>query len=248
MLLKDKVAIITGGTRGIGKATVKEFLKEGAKVILAGSREETVNKALKEIKADNPDAKVEGVYPNLKDYNSVKECFDKIKEKYGRIDILVNNAGVSASEPFSTYTQEMFEKVIDINIVAVFNCSRAVYDTMVEQKSGCILNTSSMVSRDAQTSGIAYPTSKFAVNGFTLALARELAPYGIRVNAVAPGITNTDMVSALSDEMIKPLINAIPLKRLGEPEDIAQAFVFLASEKASYISGQVLHVDGLMRV
>ena len=118
---------------------------------------------------------------------------------------------------------------------------------MKEQGGGVILNTSSMVGKYGQPSGIAYPTSKFAVNGFTLSLAREVAPMNIRVNAVAPGITNTDMVKALPKEMIQPLINSVPLRRIGEPEDIANAFVFLASEKASYITGVVLHVDGLSR-
>lgn len=248
MLLKDKVAIVTGGTRGIGYAIVKEFLDQGAKVVLAGSRQETAEKAVEKLKKENPDYLVEGIWPNLFDLEDVKKSFKSVYDKYGKIDILANNAGVSASEPFGDYTQEMFEKVMNINVLGVFNCSRAVYDFMVEKNSGVIINTSSMVSRDAQPSGIAYPTSKFAVNGFTLALARELAPYKIRVNAVGPGITNTDMVSALPDEMIKPLIQSIPLKRLGEPEDIANAYVFLASDKASYITGQVLMVDGLMRV
>ncbi len=132
--------------------------------------------------------------------------------------------------------------------MGVFNCSKAIHPIMIEQNHGVILNTSSMVSRDAQPSGIAYPTSKFAVNGFTLSLARELAPYNIRVNAVGPGIINTDMVKSLPEEMIKPLIDRIPLKRLGEAEDIANAFCFLASDEASYITGQILYVDGLMRV
>ncbi len=248
MLLQDKVAIVTGGTRGIGFGIVKAYLKEGAIVILAGSREETVRNALEKIKTENPNAKVEGIWPDLTNYEDVKKNFDAVVEKYGRIDILANNAGVSADEPFSQTTQEMFESVMAINVTAIFNCSRAVYDNMVANKSGVIINTSSMVSRDAQTSGIAYPTSKFAVNGFTLALARDLARYGIRVNAVAPGITHTDMVDALPRDVIQPLINMIPLDRLGEPEDIANAFVFLASDYASYISGQVIHVDGLARV
>ena len=153
----------------------------------------------------------------------------------------------SSKEPFTSYTEEMFKNVMDLNVTAVFNCSRAVVDKMKEQKSGSIINTSSMVSKYAQPSGIAYPTSKFAVNGFTLSLARELGPDGIRVNAVAPGVTNTDMVKVLPKELIDPIVAQIPLRRVGEPEDIANAFVFLASEMASYISGVVLSVDGLAR-
>jgi 3-oxoacyl-[acyl-carrier protein] reductase/7-alpha-hydroxysteroid dehydrogenase len=141
----------------------------------------------------------------------------------------------------------MFKKTMDINVNAVFNCSRAVVDYMKEQKSGCILNTGSMVGKYGQPSGVAYPTSKFAVNGMTLSLARELGPMGIRVNAVAPGITNTDMMKAVPKEVIEPLIAQVPLRRIGEPEDVANAFVFLASDMASYITGVVLNVDGLAR-
>lgn len=247
MLLENKIAIVTGGTRGIGYAIVKEFLKEGATVVLCGSRQETVDKALASLKAENAAWPVEGACPSLTDYDAVKTAFDAVEKKYGRIDILVNNAGVSASEKIGDYTSEMFQKTMDLNVTAVFNCTRAVVDGMKERHSGVILNTSSMVSKYAQPGGVAYPTSKFAVNGMTLSLARELGPDGIRVNAVAPGITKTDMVAALPEQMIAPLIAQIPLRRIGEPEDIANAFVFLASDKASYISGQVLGVDGLAR-
>ena len=247
MLLKDKIAIVTGGTRGIGYAIVKAFLNEGATVVLCGSRQETADKAVAQLKAENAAWPVEGIAPALTDDEETRAAFAAVEAKYGRIDILVNNAGVSAAEPFTSYTPEMFRKTMDLNVTAVFNCSRAVVDGMKERHSGVILNTSSMVSQYAQPSGMAYPTSKFAVNGMTLSLARELGPDGIRVNAVAPGITNTDMVRVLPKEVIQPLIAQIPLRRVGEPEDIANAFVFLASDKASYISGQVLHVDGLAR-
>ena len=246
-MLKDKVAIVTGGTRGIGFAIVKEFLKNGAKVVLCGSRPDSAQKAVNKLRIENTSWHVEGISPSLTDYDSVKNTFDLVAKKHGKIDILVNNAGISAKEPITTYTQEMFAKTMDLNVNAVFNCSRAVVDQMISQNCGCIINTSSMVGKYAQPSGIAYPTSKFAVNGFTLALARELAPYGIRVNAVAPGVINTDMVKALPKEVIEPLTNSIPLKRMGEPQDIANAFVFLASDMASYISGAVLPVDGLAR-
>lgn len=246
-MLKDKVAIVTGGTRGIGFAIVKKFLENGAKVVLCGSKPESANKAVQKLKEENASWLVEGISPELTNYDDVKTAFDAVAKKYGRIDILVNNAGVSAKEPFTSYTEEMFKTTMDLNVTAVFNCSRAVVDKMKEQQSGCIINTSSMVSKYAQPSGIAYPTSKFAVNGFTLSLARELGPCGIRVNAVAPGITNTDMVKALPKEMIAPLIAQIPLRRVGEPEDVANAFLFLASEMASYVSGVVLSVDGLAR-
>ena len=247
MLLKDKIAIVTGGTRGIGYAIVKAYLENGATVVLCGSKPETAQKAVDQLKAENSAWKVEGIAPNLSDYDSVKEAFDAVEKKYGRIDILVNNAGVSDSAKIGSYTPEMFRKTMDLNVNAMFYCIKAVVDGMKERHSGVILNTSSMVSKYGQPGGVAYPTSKFAVNGMTLSLARELAGDGIRVNAVAPGITKTDMVAKLPEQMIAPLIAQIPLGRIGEPEDIANAFVFLGSDMASYISGQVLGVDGLAR-
>lgn len=247
MVLENKIAIITGGTRGIGYATVEAFLAEGATVVLCGSRPESAAKAVAQLKEKDPGAKVEGISPNLADYAEVKAAFDAVAEKYGRIDILVNNAGVSDSTPLASYTEEGFEKVMDLNVKGVFTCVKAASEWMVKQHSGVILNTSSVVSAYGQPSGLAYPTSKFAVNGMTLSLARELGPSGIRVNAVAPGITYTDMMRAVPKEMIDPLVAQIPLRRIGQPEDIANAFVFLASEKASYITGVVLRVDGLAR-
>ncbi len=247
MLLENKVAIITGGSRGIGYATVEAFLQEGASVVLCASRQETADRAVAELRERYAAADVEGIYPNLSEYASVQSAFDKVAEKYGKIDILINNAGVSESTPFTEYTEETFSKVMDLNIKAVFHCTKAVSEHMIAAGSGVILNTSSMVSVYGQPAGIAYPTSKFAVNGFTLSLARELGPKGIRVNAVAPGITYTDMMRAVPKEVIEPMIAQIPLRRMGQPEDIANAFVFLASDRASYISGEVLHVDGLAR-
>lgn len=244
-MLKGKVAIVTGGTRGIGLEVVRTFCENNAKVILLGSRKETVDKALASLKENGMEA--DGYYPNLSDYNQVESFVNEAKEKYGHIDVLVNNAGISQKGPIEGISSDDFKKIIDLNVNAMFNMSKAVTPIMKEQGSGVILNTSSMVSKYAQPSGIGYPTSKFAVNGFTLSLARELAPSGIRVNAVAPGITKTDMVSALPEEMIQPLIKTIPLGRIGEPRDIANAFLFLASDMASYISGVVLSVDGLAR-
>ncbi len=247
MKFTDKVVVVTGGSRGIGFATVQAFLREGAKVILCASRQETADKAVARLKEADASAQVEGICPDLSKYADVKNAFDGIVEKYGKIDVLVNNAGQSSAIPFDQYTEEEFDKVMNLNVKAVYNCSRAVVDNMRANQAGVILNTSSMVSISGQPSGIAYPTSKFAVNGFTLSLARELGPYGIRVNAVAPGITETDMMKAVPKAVIEPMIARIPLRRLGSPEDIANAFVFLASEEASYITGVILSVDGLMR-
>lgn len=246
-MLKDKVAVVTGGTRGIGFAIVKKYLENGAKVVLLGSRQETVDKAIAELKSLNADWDVCGDCPNLLDESSTTAFVEKVAEKYGAIDILVNNAGVSDATPVDSYTSESFKKIFDLNVNAVMNMILPCVKIMKKQGSGVILTTSSMVSISGQPSGIAYPTSKAAVNGLTWSLARELAPFGIRVNAVAPGITKTDMVASLPEAMIKPLIEKIPLRRIGEPEDIANAFLFLASDMASYVTGEILSVDGAMR-
>ncbi len=248
MRLKSKVAIITGGSRGIGFATAERFLQEGAVVILAASTQASADRAVERLREKYPDAVVDGISPNLASLEAVREVFGAINARYGCIDILVNNAGISDSTPFTDYTEEIFDKVMDLNLKGVFNASLAAVPYMVSRKSGVILSTSSMVSISGQPGGIAYPSSKFAVNGFTLSLARELGPKGIRVNAVAPGITETDMMKAVPKEVIEPMIKQIPLGRLGQPEDIANAFVFLASDEASYITGVVLSVDGMARV
>jgi len=247
MKLNKKVAVVTGGSRGIGYATVEAFLKEGATVILTASSQASADKAVAKLKERQPDAKVAGISPDLSRYDSVREAFQKVAESYGGIDILVNNAGVSESTPFLSYTEETFNKVMDLNVKGVYNAARAAAEQMAGRGRGVILSTSSMVSRYGQPSGVAYPTSKFAVDGLTVSLARELGPKGIRVNAVAPGITETDMMKAVPKEVIEPMIAQIPLRRLGQPEDIAKAFVFLASEDASYITGVVLRVDGMAR-
>lgn len=247
MRLNDKIAVITGGSRGIGYATAEAFLREGATVIITASSQESADRAVKKLKDSHPDAPVSGIAPDLSSLDSVSEAFRGVVETYGRIDILVNNAGTSERTPFDKYTEELYDKVMDLNVKGVFNATRAAVEFMIPRGSGVILSTSSMVSIYGQPSGFAYPASKFAVNGITVSLARELGPKGIRVNAVAPGITETDMMKAVPKEIINPLIQSIPLRRLGQPEDIANAFVFLASDEASYITGVVLSVDGMAR-
>ena len=247
MRLRDKVAIITGGSRGIGFATADAFLGEGATVIITASSQASADKAVARLLEKHPGAAVDGISPNLASLEEVQNAFRHVASLYGCIDILVNNAGVSESTPFMDYTEETFDKVMDLNVKGVFNATRAAAECMVARGTGVILTTSSMVSISGQPSGFAYPASKFAVNGLTVSLARELGPKGIRVNAVAPGITETDMMKAVPKEIIEPMIARIPLRRLGQPEDIANAFVFLASDEASYITGVVLSVDGMAR-
>ena len=247
MRLKDKVAIITGGSRGIGYATADKFLSEGAKVILTASTQESADQAVAKLREKYPNSQIMGISPNLANFQEVQDAFVIATAQFGCVDVLVNNAGVSERTPFTEYTEETFDKVMDLNVKGVFNATKAASQCMIARGSGVILSTSSMVSISGQPSGFAYPASKYAVNGLTVSLARELGPKGIRVNAVAPGITQTDMMRAVPKEVIDPMIAQIPLRRLGQPEDIANAFAFLASDEASYITGVVLSVDGMAR-
>lgn len=244
IMLKGKVAVVTGGTRGIGYAVVKKFLENGASVVLWGSRQETVDKAIESLRQEDPDWQVTGMDPDLGSYEEVARALDSVKKKYGKIDIMVNNAGISARDSLYDYKPEDFDRIMDLNVNSVFRCSKAAAAIMREHGGGVILNTSSMVSFYGQPAGSGYPASKFALNGLTKSLARELGRDHIRVNAVAPGVTRTDMMEAVPQEVIEPIVRTIPLGRLGEPEDIANAFLFLASDMASYITGAVIPVDG----
>lgn len=241
-MLKGKTAIITGGTRGIGFAIAEKYLENGANVAIAGSRQETVEKAVAKLSAY--EGRVMGIWPNLCDPAEVAAAFASVKEKFGSLDILANNAGLSSRTSLYDFTLEEFTRIMDVNVTAVFVCSQAAARIMKEQGGGVIINTSSMVAEYGQPSGCAYPISKFAVNGLTRSLARELAKDQIRVNAVAPGVTRTDMVAALPQELVDRISAGIPLGRVGEPLDIANAYLFLASDLASYVTGVTLRVDG----
>ncbi len=246
-LLKGKVAVVTGGTRGIGYSIVKTYLDNGATVVLWGSRKESAEKAVTELKEINKNFEVEGMWPALTDYKEVESAINAVAKKYGKIDVLVNNAGVSARESIYDYNPEDFDKVIALNVNAVFYGTKAVAPIMKANGGGVVINTSSMVSIYGQPAGVAYPTSKFAVNGMTKSLARELAPDNIRVNAVAPGVTDTDMVANLPEQMREGVKRTIPLGRIGTPDEVADAFVYLASDMASYVTGEILSVDGCAR-
>lgn len=241
-MLKNKTAAVTGGTRGIGLAIVMKYLENGANVVVMGSRKETVDKALAGL--TEYEGRVMGLWPDLCDPEAVAEAFASVKERFGSLDILANNAVISSRTSLYDYTVEEFGKILDINVKAVFVCSQAAARIMKEQGGGVIINTSSMVAEYGQPAGCGYPATKFAVNGLTRSLARELAKDHIRVNAVAPGVTKTDMVAALPPEMVERISSGIPLGRVGEPEDIANAFLYLASGQASYVTGVTLRVDG----
>ena len=244
MLLQGKTAVVTGGTRGIGYKVAETYLKNGAKVAILGSRQETVEKALEKLREEDPSWEAAGYWPDLSDYEEVAQTFLQIRERFGSLDILVNNAGIPARESIFEYAPQDFKKIMDLNVTAVFQCSKAAAGIMKSQGGGVILNTSSMVSLYGQPAGVGYPASKFAVNGMTKSLARELGRDNIRVNAVAPGVTRTDMVAALPEEMVERISATIPLGRMGEPQDVANAFLFLASDLASYVTGAILSVDG----
>ena len=241
-MLAGKTAIVTGGTRGIGFSIAKTFLENGANVAIAGSRKESVDKALEKLPEYRN--RVMGIWPDLCDPAAVAEAFTAVQDRFGRLDILANNAGISSRTSLYDYTVEEFSRIMDLNVKAVFVCSQAAARIMKEAGGGVIINTSSMVGEYGQPSGCGYPTSKFAVNGLTRSLARELAKAKIRVNAVAPGVTRTDMVAALPQEMVDRISAGIPLGRMGEPLDIANAYLYLASDLASYVTGVTLRVDG----
>lgn len=246
MLLEGKKAVVTGGTRGIGFAVVETFLKNGASVALFGSRQETVDKALAKLKAENPDWDVMGLAPDLTDYAAVEAAMAKVTEAFGRIDILVNNAGITKDGLLMMMKPEDFDAVIAANLRGAFLCMKAVARQMVKQRYGRIVNLSSVVGLRGNAGQVNYAASKAGVIGMTKSLAKELAGRNITVNAVAPGFIDTDMTAALSETAKNAALGSIPMGRMGTPENVAKAVAFLADEDAGYITGQVLAVDGGM--
>jgi len=246
MNLKGKVAIVTGSSRGIGKGIAIELAKAGACVVINyKTNDEAAEKTLKEIRDIGAYAiKIKG---DVSDYEFSKELIKNTVEKLGKIDILVNNAGISKVGLFMDASPEEWEQIIDVNLKGTINCSHSVVKEMVKQKSGIIINISSMWGNVGASCEVIYSASKGAINSLTKALAKELAPSNIRVNAIAPGVIDTEMNSWLSGEERKALIDEIPMMKIGEVKDVGMLVTFLASENSKYITGQVITIDGGMQ-
>lgn len=241
MRLENKVAIITGGASGIGLAATKRFLEEGAKVVIADFNEEAGEEQAKALQ-DNGDVKF--VLTDVSNKESVRKLVDTTIELHGRIDILINNAGITDDATLVKMSEEQFDRVLNINLKGVFHCTQAVVPIMVEQGKGKIISTSSVSGVYGNFGQTNYAATKAAVVGMTKSWAKELGRKGINVNAVAPGFTMTEMVLKMPEKVIEMMKSSISMNRLGKPEDIANAYLFLASDESDYVHGHVLHVDG----
>jgi 3-oxoacyl-[acyl-carrier protein] reductase len=244
--LAGKVSIITGAGQGIGLATALKFAREGAVVIAADVRQQQVDDAVTQCQALGATAM--GLVVDVTQRDMVDAMVKRVMQTHGRIDVLVNNAGITQDARLQKMTIDQFDRVIDVNLRGVFHCAQAVADAMVAQGSGVILNASSVVGIYGNFGQTNYAASKFGVIGFTKTWSRELGPKGVRVNAVAPGFVQTPILKSMPDKVIASMAERVPLKRLGEPEEIANVYAFLASDEASYINGAVLEVSGGMTV
>jgi len=242
--LNNLIAIITGGAQGIGKATAERFVIEGASVILWDVDEKKGLKVAEEFRKKGFDTEFKKV--NVADFKEVENAVNQTMEKFGQIDILINNAGITRDATLKNMTEEQWFQVINVNLTGVFNCTKAVSKFMLEKGKGCIINASSVVGIYGNFGQTNYAATKSGIIGMTKVWARELGRKGIRVNAVAPGFIATDMVNAMPEKVIKIMQEKTPLGRLGKPEDIANTYLFLASDEASFINGAVLSVDGGM--
>ena len=236
--LKDKVAIITGAAKGIGFATAQRFAEEGAKVIITDISLEAVHSAAEK----TPNAV--GYAMNVTDRASIQSVVDQVMQKYGRIDILINNAGITQDARLIKMTEAQFDTVIDVNLKGVFNCTQIIVPHMLEAGSGAVVNASSVVGLYGNFGQTNYSATKFGVIGFTKTWARELGPKGIRVNAVCPGFIATEMVKAMPENILQDIEKRSWLGRLGTPTEMANIYLFLASDEASYINGVALEASG----
>ena len=244
-LLKGKTAIITGGSRGIGKGIAEVFAKQGANVAFTySSSVEAANTLEKEL--NSLGVKAKGYKSNAANFNEAQELVDQVLKDFGAIDILINNAGITKDNLLMRITEADFDEVIEVNLKSVFNMTKAVQRTMLKQRSGSIINMSSVVGVKGNAGQTNYAASKAGIIGFSKSVALELGSRNIRSNVIAPGFIETEMTAKLDEATIKSWRENIPLKRGGTPEDIANVCVFLASDMSSYITGQTIHVDGGM--
>lgn len=240
--MKGKVVLITGGAAGIGKATASAFFEEGADVVIWDVNEEKGNEVVKSFSSDTQRSAFMNV--DVTSLPDVEEAVASIVKDFGKIDVLINNAGITMDRTLLKMDAETWQKVIDVNLTGVFNCTRAVSPHMVEAGEGVILNASSVVGLYGNFGQTNYVATKAGVIGMTKTWARELGRKGVRVNAVAPGFIATEMVQKMPEKVIEGMVSKTPIGRMGKPEDIANAYVFLSSDKASFIHGTVLSVDG----
>ena len=244
--LPNKVSLITGAAQGIGLATALKFASEGAIVIVCDIRRAAIDEAVSQCRALG--AQAVGHVMDVTQRDRVDTVVAQVLEQFGCIDVLVNNAGITQDARLQKMTLAQFDRVIDVNLRGVFHCAQAVTDTMVAQGSGVILNASSVVGIYGNFGQTNYAASKFGVIGFTKTWSRELGPKGIRVNAVAPGFIETPILATIPDNVLKEMQAHVPLRRLGQPAEIANVYAFLASDEASYVNGAVIEVSGGMTV
>lgn len=242
MRLQDKVAIITGAGRGIGQATAVKFANEGAKVVVCDINADWIDETVAMCKETRGDAF--GCIVDVRDNQSLTNMVDTTVAKWGRVDCLVNNAGIVMDAQLKNMTEDQFDNVIEINLKGVYNCTKAVVNTMLAQQSGVILNASSIVGLYGNFGQTNYAASKFGVIGMVKTWARELGRKGIRANAVCPGFVATNILNAIPERVMKAIEEKVPLGRLAKPEEVANTFAFLASDEASYINGAVIEVSG----
>ncbi len=238
--LESQVAIVTGGANGIGKATVKRFLEEGAKVVIGDFDGKASADLLKELNPENAFF----VQVDVSNKESVQQMVEKTIDRFGTVDILINNAGITKDATLTKMTEANFQEVLNVNVNGVFNCTQEVATHMIKKGKGKIINSSSVSGIYGNFGQTNYAASKAAVVGMTKTWAKELGRKGINVNAVAPGFTLTAMVESMPEKVVEKMKAMVPLQRLATPEDIANAYLFLASDESSYVHGHVLHVDG----
>ena len=244
-MLQGKCAVITGASRGIGREIALRYAKEGANIVLNYRNSEKEALQLKE-ELDKLGSNTLIIKSNVSNFEEAEKLIKEAKEVFGRIDILVNNAGITKDNLIMRMKEEDFDSVIDVNLKGALNCLKAVTPIMIRQKSGKIINMSSVVGVIGNAGQVNYSASKAGLIGMTKSLAREIGGKNINVNAIAPGFIDTDMTRVLSDDQKKNIISQVPLKRFGHVEDIANLALFLGSDQSNYITGQVIHVDGGM--